>query len=235
MSLQPTFGKLYSFVPTKPAFMAAMATFEVGSILCASAPTSNIFILGRVISGIGAAGIYAGGMVIITSAVPLKRIPIFLATLSSMWALSAIIGPILGGAFSDSRKLTWRFCFWINLRKNPMLRIRTRSDAPSIRRSSNSILCCGILTTEEGTLRCSAQGKDCGHGPSRDNPVRYKHRTPLRRTRVWRYSVCMEQLSRNSLLYLLRAMYGGVRHSSMVSRREVRSHICRKRVSLTLI
>jgi len=73
--------------------------------------------MGRAISGVGAAGIYAGGMIIITTAVPLKRISIYLATLSSMWALAALIGPPLGGAFADSPRLTWRFCFWINLRK----------------------------------------------------------------------------------------------------------------------
>jgi MFS family permease len=110
-------GKLYSFLPVKSLFIAAMITFEAGSVLCASAPSSNIFIMGRVISGVGAAGIYAGGMIIIMTAVPLKRISIYLATLSSMWALAALIGPPLGGAFTDSHKLTWRFCFWINLRK----------------------------------------------------------------------------------------------------------------------
>jgi MFS family permease len=121
MSLQPTLGKLYAILPVKQAFVAAMVTFEAGSILCASAPSSNIFIIGRMISGVGAAGIYAGGMIIIMTAIPLKRISIYLATLSSMWALAALIGPPLGGAFADSRRLTWRFCFWINLRKSVLL------------------------------------------------------------------------------------------------------------------
>jgi len=111
MSLQPTLGKLYTYLPVKPVFVVAMITFEAGSILCAAAPSSIVFIVGRVVSGIGAAGIYAGGMIIITTAVPLKRIPIYLATLSSMWALAALVGPPLGGVITDSRRLTWRFCF----------------------------------------------------------------------------------------------------------------------------
>jgi MFS family permease len=116
MSLQPTFGKLYSYYRVKPIFLGAMFTFEIGSIICATAQTSYAFIVGRVISGIGAAAIYAGGMVIITSAVPLSRLPIYLSTLSSMYALASLTGPPLGGVFTDSAKLTWRFCFWINLR-----------------------------------------------------------------------------------------------------------------------
>jgi MFS family permease len=116
MSLQPTFGKIYSYYRVKPVFLGAMFTFELGSIICATAQASYSFIVGRVIAGIGAAAIYAGGMVIITSAVPLSRLPIYLSTLSSMYALASLTGPPLGGVFTDSAKLTWRFCFWINLR-----------------------------------------------------------------------------------------------------------------------
>ena len=116
MSLQPTFGKVYSYFRVKPVFLAAMFTFEVGSVICATAQTSYAFIIGRVIAGIGAAAIYAGGMVIITSTVPLSRLSIYLSTLSSMYAAASLTGPPLGGVFTDSPKLTWRFCFWINLR-----------------------------------------------------------------------------------------------------------------------
>lgn len=116
MSLQPTFGKIYSYYRVKPVFLGAMFTFELGSIICATAQTSYAFIVGRVVAGVGAAAIYAGGMVIITSAVPLSRLPIYLSTLSSMYALASLTGPPLGGVFTDSAKLTWRFCFWINLR-----------------------------------------------------------------------------------------------------------------------
>ena len=116
MSLQPTFGKVYSYFRVKPVFLAAMFTFEVGSVICATARTSYAFIIGRVIAGIGAAAIYAGGMVIIISTVPLSRLSIYLSTLSSMYAAASLTGPPLGGVFTDSPKLTWRFCFWINLR-----------------------------------------------------------------------------------------------------------------------
>lgn len=117
MSLQPTFGKIYSFYSVKPIFSIAMLAFEVGSVICATAPSSGAFILGRAISGIGAAALYSGGMVIIMSAVPLSRISVYLATLSSMYAVASLTGPPIGGLFTDSARLTWRFCFWINLRE----------------------------------------------------------------------------------------------------------------------
>ncbi|KAF2797223.1 MFS general substrate transporter [Melanomma pulvis-pyrius CBS 109.77] len=115
MSLQPTFGKIYSFFKVKPILLSAIVVFEIGSVICASAHSSYVFILGRLVAGIGAAAIYAGGMIIITSAVPIHRISIYLAALSSMNAIAAMAGPPLGGVFTDNAKLTWRFCFWINL------------------------------------------------------------------------------------------------------------------------
>ncbi|ORY15047.1 major facilitator superfamily transporter [Clohesyomyces aquaticus] len=115
MSLQPTLGKVYTFFGVKPIFIVAMIVFEIGSVICALAPSSFVLILGRVVAGVGAAATYAGGTFIITSAVPLPRIPVYLATLSSMYAVAALTGPPLGGVFTDSAKLTWRFCFWINL------------------------------------------------------------------------------------------------------------------------
>ncbi|OCL04355.1 MFS general substrate transporter [Glonium stellatum] len=115
MSLQPTFGKVYSFFNIKAIFIGALVVFEAGSIICATAPSSSALIVGRAVAGLGAAAIYSGGMTIIGFSVPLSRISIFLATLSSMSAIASVAGPPLGGVFTDSRKLTWRFCFWINL------------------------------------------------------------------------------------------------------------------------
>lgn len=79
--------------------------------MCAVAPNSKVLIAGRAIAGTGAAGLFSGGMTIVGFTVPLRRRPIYIAALSSMFGVSSIIGPILGGAFTD--KLTWRWCFWV--------------------------------------------------------------------------------------------------------------------------
>jgi MFS family permease len=59
-SFQLLFGKLYTFYAVKTVFLANVLLFEVGSVVCGAAPSSAAFIVGRAISGVGAAGIFAG-------------------------------------------------------------------------------------------------------------------------------------------------------------------------------
>lgn len=97
-----------------------------------------MLIVGRAVAGAGASAIFSGGMTIIGFTVPLRKRPIYIATLSSMFGISSIIGPLLGGAFTD--KLTWRWCFWVRLFAFCQLYCCTndRIDKSSIWRSRNS-------------------------------------------------------------------------------------------------
>lgn len=112
-SLQPSFGKVYTYFDVKYTYLSALVIFEVGSIICAAATSSPMFIIGRAIAGAGAAALYSGGMTIIGFSVPLRKRAIYIAALSSMFGIASVVGPILGGAFTD--RLSWRWCFWINL------------------------------------------------------------------------------------------------------------------------
>ena len=116
-SLQPSFGKVYTYFDVKWTYLFALIIFEVGSIVCATAPNSVALIIGRAVAGVGASALFSGGMTIIGYSVPLRKRALYIAILSSTFGIASVVGPLLGGVFTDSAKLTWRFCFWINLRK----------------------------------------------------------------------------------------------------------------------
>jgi MFS family permease len=104
---------VYTYFDVKWTFLSSLVIFEAGSVLCAAATSSKMLIGGRALAGVGAAAMFSGGMTILGYSVPLRKRAIYLASLSSVFGISSIIGPILGGAFTDN--LTWRWCFWINL------------------------------------------------------------------------------------------------------------------------
>jgi hypothetical protein len=111
-ALQPSFGRIYTYFNVKYTYLAAIVLFEIGSIVCAAATGSVMLILGRAIAGAGASALFSGGLTIIGFTVPLKRRAIYIAALSSMFGISSVVGPLLGGAFTD--RVTWRWCFWVS-------------------------------------------------------------------------------------------------------------------------
>ena len=66
-----------------------------------------MFIIGRAIAGIGGAALYSGGLTILGLVVPLRKRALYSGLMTSMFGVSAVVGPLLGGAFTD--KVSWRW------------------------------------------------------------------------------------------------------------------------------
>lgn len=90
-----------------------MFVFELGSLICAVANSSTTLIVGRAIAGAGGAGLSSGSYTIIAFSAPPRQRPAFTGVLGAVFGLASVIGPLLGGVFTDN--LSWRWCFYINL------------------------------------------------------------------------------------------------------------------------
>jgi len=158
----PLYGKLSDIYGRKLLFQFAIATFLVGSLLSGLAHSMLQLVAFRGVQGLGAGGIMIMAQAIIGDIISPRERGRYQGYMGSVFALSSVAGPLLGGLFTDH--LSWRWVFYINLPlgvlalfvsmsvlRIPFRRLEHRIDYLGSALMIGGVSCLLLLTTWGGT------------------------------------------------------------------------------------
>ncbi|MFI6325495.1 MFS transporter [Nonomuraea sp. NPDC050556] len=109
----PLWGKLGDQYGRKSLFLAAIVIFLVGSALCGLSQNMGQLIAFRSLQGLGGGGLMVLAQAIVGDVVPVRERGRYQGFFGGVFAVSSVIGPLLGGLFVDH--LSWHWVFYINL------------------------------------------------------------------------------------------------------------------------
>ena len=109
----PIYGRCSDLFGRKPIMLLGIGLFLLGSILCGVAWSMPVLIVFRAVQGFGAGAVQPMSMTIVGDIYSLAERARVQGYLASVWAVSAVVGPTLGGVFSEW--VSWRWIFFVNI------------------------------------------------------------------------------------------------------------------------
>ncbi|WP_084215886.1 MDR family MFS transporter [Pseudonocardia spinosispora] len=104
------FGDLYG---RKLVFQLSCALFAIGSFFCGFADSMSWLIAMRAVQGIGAGGLTVTATALTADIIPMRERGRYQGALGAVFGVITVVGPLLGGLFTDH--LSWRWAFYVNV------------------------------------------------------------------------------------------------------------------------
>ena len=109
----PIYSKLADTIGRRPVILVGVGLFLLGSVLATVAWNMSSLIVFRVIQGLGAGATAPMAMTIIGDIYSVAERAVVQGYIASVWAISSVVGPALGGVFSQFA--SWRWIFAVNI------------------------------------------------------------------------------------------------------------------------
>lgn len=107
------YGRLSDLFGRKPIFVFGVAVFLIGSILCGFSTSMVMLVFSRFIQGIGAGAVQPVSQTIVGDMYTVEERAKIQGYLASVWGISAVAGPLVGGLIVQFSH--WAWIFWINV------------------------------------------------------------------------------------------------------------------------
>ncbi|WP_372869312.1 MFS transporter, partial [Planomicrobium okeanokoites] len=107
------YGKLSDIFGRKPIFTFGILLFLFGSLMCGLADSMDQLILYRLIQGMGAGAVLPIATTIVGDIYSAEERAKIQGYLSSVWGISAVSGPAIGGILVAT--VGWEYVFWVNI------------------------------------------------------------------------------------------------------------------------
>lgn len=95
--VMPVYGKLGDLIGRKRLLMAALALYAAGKMICGLSVNMGMLISGRLVSGLGGGGLIILSQATLSDVAPPRKLGTYMGVIGAVFAVSNVLGPLLGG------------------------------------------------------------------------------------------------------------------------------------------